>query len=298
MSADSFFLQAYELIVHSEIMLPGFIADDALNNKSIDVYIKRQVISPKGLSNPIEQGLFFQVNPDEIWLSVPGIARFLISKQRILFDAEPGVTVEVLSTFLNGPCMAALLMHRELFVLMGSVVQHESHAIAYIGDGCSGKSSLVAALLNRGYKMMSDGMCVINKKGWALPGPRYIELSADVMEQLNISANDEQIVKPALKKYRIPVQNQYHESSLLLTKIYVLNPHKNKEMSYKKLMGSEKMNHVQKNIYNKLYVTGLKKNALYFQYVAQLARQVNMALIEFNGIKFDIQEISNYVDCV
>jgi hypothetical protein len=299
-----FHFQAYGLMLRSSVMLPGYKNLDVRGLQTekqlkIDAKIMQGEVLPTGLKFPEEQGLFFQVNPDEICFNVPNIARFLVQNgERIVFEPEPGIDEDSVRVFLSGPCLAALLMQRNLFVLTGSVLKINDAAVAYIGDSCSGKSSLIAAMMQRGYLVMSDGLCVVNQDGIVFPGPSHIELWDDSAKLLNIPPKTLHSIRPKFKKFRLPIHDSFYSHPLPLKEVYALNPQKVDLLRYKRLTGSEKINFLQKNIYNKTYLAGFKKNQVYFEYCAKLAYQTKMTLVEFNGAEFNLQEVSHCIEAL
>ena len=297
-----FYFQAYGLMLRSMVLLPGYKTTSSQHNVeqlNIDAEIICNEESQTGLKNPLEQGLFFQVTPEAIWFNVPNVARFLVQNgERIVFQPAPDSDNDFITAFLNGPCLAALLMQRNLFVLTGSVLKSNDVAIAYLGDSCSGKSSLIAAMMQRGYCVLSDGLCVVNQEGMVFPGPSYIELWDDTVQKLRIPAHGLQPIRAGFNKNRLPLDDLFYNHSLPLRDVYVLNPQKDNLLRHKTLTGSEKINFLQKNIYNKTYLAGFKKNHLYFEYCARLAQQTTMTLIEFNAIEFNIHDLSHCVEAL
>ena len=250
-----FQFQAYGLSIGSVLRLQGH----ALSNMSEptapdDVHILYGDVSPTGFDAPVEQGLFYQVKPDGLWLNVPNIARFWVdSGARIVIDPHPGVHEDSLMVFIAGPCMAALLMQRDLFVLNGSVFKVHDHAAAFIGQSGSGKSSLLALMMQRGHLLLADGLCVVNKEGFVFPGLRQIDLWLESATLLNIDTKALQATRPGLKKYHVPMNALFYKSSLLLKNVYALHPQKNQTLHATYLSGSDKIKFLQKNIYNTSY---------------------------------------------
>jgi hypothetical protein len=293
-----FYFQAYGLKFRSTLILPGYQSVSA-EQEGADAEIICGKVSPTGLKNPGEQGLFFQVAPQEIWFNVPGVARFLVQEGgRIVFEPRADSDEGFLRAFLSGPCLAALLMQRNLFVLTGSVLKVNDVAVAYLGGSCSGKSSLITTMMQRGYFLMSDGLCVVNQEGLVFPGPSHIELWNDCADSLHIPLDALQSIRAGYDKYRLPLEKLFYNHSLPLRDLYVLNPQKEPILRHKTLTGGEKINFLQKNIYNKTYLAGLQKNQLYFEYCARLARQTNITLVEFNALEFNIQAVSGCVQAL
>ena len=295
MNASTFYLSAYGLTLVSSHPLPHFqLSNEPSSQRSADVEIIQQEVCQHGLSQCVEQGLFWQANQEALWLNVPNIARFLIRDgQTIFFDPEPGIDNDSLAAFLMGPCLAALLIQRDLFVLSGCVVKVDDTAVAYLGEGCSGKSSILGAMMQKRYLVLADNLCVLNQQGLVFPGPNYMELWHDSATKLGLIPEELQPIRPQFKKYRLPLAPYFYQHPLPLKQVYALHPQKKEGLGAKRLTGGDKINFLQKNIYNKNYVSGFKKNPIYFNYCAQLAQQLTMHLIEFDGLSFDIEAISN-----
>ena len=295
MSEDFFYFKAYGLTLRSTLKLPYMHQTETPG--FFDVEIVQTKVAKTGLKTVIEQGLFFQVNEQSLWLNVPNIARFLVQAgQSIFFEPEPGIDHESLAVFLSGPCLAALLMQRDLFVLSGSVLKSDEGAVAYLGEECSGKSSVAAVMVQRGHLILADNLCVINKDGLVLPGPCSIELWQDSIPHFNLSINSLTAIRPGVNKYYWSPKDAFYQTPLPLRRIEVLSTRKKPGVHTSSLMGGAKMNYLQKHFYNKIYLAGFKKNALYFQYGVRLAQDLKMNLIEFD--LRDIKNLSVFLPCV
>lgn len=289
------YFHVYGLIIRSSVKLHGFpiIHPNLQQTLNVDAEIISGEVDAAGLNHPVEQGLFFQVQPEHLWLNVPVVGRFLVqSGTHIIYELNAEGSTDALLAFLTGPCLAALLMQRGLFVLTGSVVRVNERAVACIGEPCTGKSSLIAAMMKRGHALMADGLCVINKSGMVFPGAQHIEMWDDSLNHINTP--DLQPVRAESRKYRLHCASFFNQP-LPLHELYVLHSRKGGVLYTQELRGAEKLNFLQKNIYNKIYLAGFKKNQLYFSYCVQLAQQIKMTLIEFNSFAFAIQELTNTV---
>jgi hypothetical protein len=67
--------------------------------------------------------------------------------------------------FLLEPVLAFLLRRRGALVLHASAVEVGGHAIAIVGTGGAGKSSLAAAFLTRGAALMTDDVLALTTEG-------------------------------------------------------------------------------------------------------------------------------------
>jgi len=287
-----FFYHMYGLNICSELELLG--QKKCALTAAVDVMITRTSVSSTGIQNPIESTPFFQANNDYIWINVPTVARFLIKQgQHIFFEPAFDRDENILSSFVYGPCMVALLMQRDLFVLKGAVFQQNDGAIACLGAACSGKSSLMAILAQRGYPILSDDLCVLNKQGEVFPGPSRIELWDDNIELLQGKLPLIDTTRLAQKKHCFSTADSAVEHSVSLSKIYILNQSQRDTLKYEMIHGAQKISELQKNVYNRFYLNALGKSHLYFSYVGHFAQHYEMRSIQFNRGQYSTFEIAN-----
>ena len=112
---------------------------------------------------------------------------------RICRDQE-----EYIRVLLNYP-MGCLMYQKGFYVLHGSVVRVKGKTLLFCGPSGSGKSSISAALINTGSKLISEDTVVIdfNNSGEAIVKPSYpwIKLSEEVNQELSFSKKEGQIFK-------------------------------------------------------------------------------------------------------
>ena len=107
---------AYNLIIESELTLPELLP--CLNACLPDVHILIGSVSDDGLPSGQQLGPFLWVATDTLWLLIPHIARFIISKgNEIVIDPEPGIDEDSLRVFLLGSAIGALLFQQGYLVL-------------------------------------------------------------------------------------------------------------------------------------------------------------------------------------
>lgn len=68
----------YQLNVSSDLTLPELTPQVSLSKDKADVHIYKGSVSKNGLENGEVLGAFLQAKEQQLWLSVPNIARFLI----------------------------------------------------------------------------------------------------------------------------------------------------------------------------------------------------------------------------
>lgn len=84
--------------------------------------------------------------------------------------------------WLNGSVYAAIASLNGLYPVHASAVAHDGHVIAFTGPGGAGKSTLVAALGQRGLPMFCDDTLLLDlsdpSRLMALPGHKRLKLTA------------------------------------------------------------------------------------------------------------------------
>lgn len=103
------------LAVGSDIALPGTIARTATSQPS-QVVVRRARV-PVALDNPTACGATWQLAGERFLLTIPDIARFLLTGGReIAFEAAPAVADADIAIFLLGTVFGILLQDRKSVV--------------------------------------------------------------------------------------------------------------------------------------------------------------------------------------
>lgn len=126
-----------------------------------------------------------QMANGSVYLQWQDTFEFLISSDggRILFRALPHATLESLNVHLLGHVLSFSLLARGADPLHGTVIDAGGDAIAFVGDCGRGKSTLAAALLARGCRVVTDDVVALRKRGgrWGVhPGIPRLKLAQDV----------------------------------------------------------------------------------------------------------------------
>jgi len=214
------------LTVASDIDLSTAASELRLNDAEADVRIRRSAV-PTGLAEPIKTGPTWQRTEHQILITVPGVARFLMSAGRELaFEPESGQSDADLLIFLIGSAFGALLHQRGALVLHAGAVAVNGEAVLFCGPSGSGKSSLVAALSATGYPLITDDVCIVqdNADGVPVISPdgRRLKLWADTIEGLSLNCVPSDAVRAGIQKYWVHPPTPPLENAVRLRAIYFL----------------------------------------------------------------------------
>jgi hypothetical protein len=260
------------LAVASEIELPSAIPAHDAGDAAITV---RAAPVPAELENATKRGATSQIDGGRFLFHVPSVARFLLSGGReIIFEPAAGVEPADVAIFLVGTVFGILLHQRGEIVLHASAVRVAGKAVLFCGASGTGKSTLAAALAQRGFPLVSDDLCAVTLTAgvpMVQPDGRHLKLWAQAIEKLDLAGRRGAPVRKQLEKFFVEPGEAFGEP-LPLGAVYVLRearpPHK---------LGIERPNVVdaalilRRNAYRPLLVNRMEQKADYFHAATAIA---------------------------
>lgn len=172
--------RAYGLGIHSEVPL----FDMPVQTVVQDVTIVREKIDV----NSVEVRAAFpylKLDAQEAIFAVDGVGRFrVMDGRRIVVDPESDAGERLVQSFLLGNALALLLYQRKRLLLHASVISINQKGVAFLGDSGAGKSSIAAAFLANGHKLLVDDLASIEVEAgeaWINPGFPSIKLGKDAL---------------------------------------------------------------------------------------------------------------------
>jgi hypothetical protein len=211
------------LSVASEIVLPGVIAGEPDSIPQITI---RCGAVPEALLEATAAGPTWQSAGEKFLLRVPKVARFLLTNgEQIVFAPESDSGASDVPIFILGTMFGILLHQREQIVLHASAVEVNGSAVLFCGPSGAGKSTLAAALVQRGYRLLTDDLCAITLPlaGAPIvhPDGRQLKLWAEAIDKLKLEEARGERVRPCLEKFYVEPRDAMTEP-LPLGAIYAL----------------------------------------------------------------------------
>lgn len=163
------------------------------------------------------------------YLRWTGLFEFLISPdgRQIAGRPLPGATPEAFHTYLLGQVLSHSLIKLGFEPLHATVVDVEGQAVGFLGDTGRGKSTLAAAFLSAGARLLTDDLLVLREDGGdflACPGAPRLKLFPEVAETTRLSARAGATpMNPLTSKLMIPLGSEaYGSHPMPLRGLYVL----------------------------------------------------------------------------
>ena len=161
-------------------------------------------------------------------MRIAGVAEYYIrdGSHVVIEPSAEGIDLDIRG-YLLGTAFAVLCHQRRLLPLHACALRMGNGAVAFLGDSGAGKSTLAAFLVERGYPLVADDVCLLDPD--AEPSARVIPVapwlklwrtSLDALGQpedgLSRTFNDEE-------KFRVPVSiDQAAEKRLPLAALVIL----------------------------------------------------------------------------
>lgn len=282
---------AYGLRIASDMELFELAAADDQEIPP-DVTIRRGQVAAGGIQGGQQISPFIWTGVDEFWLEVPKVARFYVAGGRdIIIDPAPGIDQDSVRVFLLGSGFGALLFQRRRLVLHGNAVEFDGKGTICVGPSGVGKSTLTAAFVQRGYRVLADDVVPIDDHGMAIPGYPRIKLWKDVADKLGIETDGLKRIRPALEKFNLPLYDRFCDVPRKVSKIYLLSDHHGENVNVTPVSGLTKFSLLRENTYRHRFMAGMALQPIHLQQCSALAGDVAMAHVQRPKTGFKINDL-------
>lgn len=217
------YYRSFNLIIESELELPELLK--ATGETRTDIVIRFGQV-PQALENPTSCGLRYQTRYKELLLDVKGIARYNVRQGRdIVIAPYPGIDAESIRLFLLGSCFGAALQQRGRLVLHGSAVAGPKRCIAFLGPSGIGKSTLAQYFCKRGYKLVTDDLCVVrfpNHRPMVSAAYPHNKLWPDALKRLCIDPAPLPKIRPQIHKRLLAMKSMFSDQEHTLDALFII----------------------------------------------------------------------------
>ncbi|WP_127531066.1 phosphoenolpyruvate carboxykinase (ATP) [Paenibacillus kobensis] len=219
---------AFGMTIMSEIPFPELCTQSQYAG-SPDVEVIRGDLAPIWEQLGVQRGYFAYVDHC-YYFNVPDVAIYRVEKNGVItVSPADGCSTRKLRLFLLGSCMGVILLNRGILPLHGSAVVIGGKAYAIVGESGAGKSTLAAALLHRGYKLLTDDVIAVtmdpdNNRPVVIPSYPQQKLWEESVESLQLDHNGLETLyqEKSRSKYAVPVHDSYISDNIPLAGIVEL----------------------------------------------------------------------------
>lgn len=287
---------AYGLRLRSPIALPFNRLPDGLAGEPDAVV--RLGATPASLPAAHGKTERWQTAPGRFLLNIDDVARYYVADGRDILVERRGGSDHDLSVYFTGSVLAALLQQRGVVTLHASAVRTDAGAALFLGASGAGKSSVLAALVKRGYPMMCDDVAGVVLDGdvpTVLPAFPCTRLWDDVLNHLAWWPRAGQRVRKDMNKHLAPV-DEFHPFPAALRACFVLAKGDLDEVKLGKTAPREAFLCLSKHSYRKKYLPGLGRGKGHFRTLEAVARQVPVIRATRPAHSFQLDSLAEQID--
>jgi hypothetical protein len=251
----SYTYHAYGLTIRVPFPCPALTPPDRCSGADVVDVVVREGPVPRRLHSPLASEAWWDAAPGSFLLRGGRRAgRFLVAADTVTFERNPGCEDAVLARWLTDRVLAALLRQRGLLVLHANAVAAPGGAIVIGGESGAGKSTTLAALLDRGCRMLSDDVTALRPGGEpgsveVVPGAAQTHLAQDAAGSLGYPVDPAQLQPWRRMKAAIPTWHGMASRAGRLRALYVLRRSAADDVVVTQVGGGDKFRVLQECLY-------------------------------------------------
>ncbi len=298
-----YYYKVYNVTIKAPFAIPELVGT---GDDQADIIIKEDRV-PDNLENISGSGDFFggtmqyQINSSDVLLKIDNIGKYWIKdKKTIVIDRILGVSDADIALYLLGTCFAYIVMLNGGFAIHGSAIKIGDSCIIFTGDSGAGKSTTAARLIEKGYSLLADDVCVItfDTKGRAIVHPAYPQLKLwdNSVEKLGYDKAELKTVSDSWQKFRLSAKDIYHSMPVRVSHVFELKPSDSEEIQCLAVQGFDKLKLLLSNTYRNFFIPTLNLEKAHFQFCTQLAKQIEVKQIERPRKVFLLDELIDWIE--
>lgn len=295
---------AFGLAIVSEIEFPELFEVQEGTNSVVKI---RSGLVPAIIENTEGYNSdFLGISPEQFLYHIPGIASYFVENGKtITISIDQDADLNEMRLYCLSNAFAALLHQRGLIPLHAAAFLHEEEIIMLMGSSGAGKSTTLAALIDKGYDPFSDDICVpldkkINGCWHAFSSYPMMKYWADTFEKVNLgNMNDQRRLKPALDKYGMFFHEKFITSSRRIKLIILLEKDSNVEkVSSRVLTGIEAFDRLQAEAYRREYLGYENMIQNHFKVLSSMADGISIILVTRPSNKDSVAEVVGSIESI
>jgi hypothetical protein len=258
----------------SEIPFPELLADSTFEQAQVNILMGRMPDTPDGFS--FSTGLIsYTMNDRELLFTVQGIGRYYVSggDTIIIQPDNDEVETRLLRLFVLNAGMAGILQQRHLIPMHTGSILIDGQLTLIAGRSGAGKSTTLAGLMNKQYRIFSDDIVVLanrdNSPAHGIASYPMIKLWEQSMQALEYEDRSFPIM-PGMEKYGLFFHDDFDLNQYPINKIILLEISDNNQFSTEQLSGGKAFEAVVAHIYKPSFFNTPQMRMLKFRAITQL----------------------------
>lgn len=278
------------ITIESDIFFPELIQTD----RKADVQVMYGEV-PEHLEQNNVDFPFIEANENQYLLKLEKIGRLLVENgTKITIQKSPNAKSKDLENYVLTNSIGALSYQRDLIPMHGGVFIHNNKGILISGSSGNGKSTLLASLYKKGFKIISDDISnleIVDGKLFVYPSFPSILLWKDTADKIDLHLTKIPKLRDDLEKYIFPIDLKSFYQAVELDKIIVLQNSEVIETTIE-VKGIGKIDSLRKNSFKPWMIHSFGKQKNHFQQLSKIANMINLEVFQ-NDKKEGIEKSVN-----
>lgn len=305
---DKFLFQVSNQTLYSDIYFPELRVNESNLNSNSQV----NNLSLKKLAKPLDNSLDFNIIQKKTSLDNSFFCNilenrfyysfqfekefsFYISKnnpKECFYSTNSDSTDKLRHLYLDYVLPHILSLEYEL-VLHSSVLSLNNLGITIIGNSGTGKSTLVAALISKKWKLISDDFCLVCKNNLLTPSYPSIRLWPDsykLFKKEELGVTEELQVTGDSPKLKLKIKDEkFNNNKVPIKSIFTLEPNLNLKSNYK-LEKKEQKDTLVKLI-SSSYILDLNSSSKQFNKAGEIVKNIPVYSLAYKHKKVATDEV-------
>lgn len=196
---------------------------------------------------------------------------------RIVIEQLPGGDQGVIRQLVLGWALGGIFHQRGMLPLHASALCDGEDCYVFCAGSGTGKSTLAAAFLNRGFTYLDDNVALVDFRQSVpvvVPGAPELRLWDDALPGLTFEHRVVGPIRSGLSKLSVAAREKFRDEETPLRKVFVLRRTADRELCFKELAGVEKFKSLMEHIFGLRVVSDPVSRGKLFQLVQGLATTV------------------------
>lgn len=270
----------FGLHIESEIEFPELLPFDF---SEADITISLGHVPAELSGDDVVHKTYMSASPSEYLLNMINVARYYAANgKRIVIEPYTDADIPSIRLFMLSNAMAAILHQQNKIPFHASGIITDKGLVLFTGRSGAGKSTTACGLMDLGYKLFTDDVCVLslnNQSGKieAVPSYPMMKLWENTIDQIASGKSKSHKLRPHLPKYGFFEHGNFTTESLPIHQVFILNPDAlAKEFTSRQLNALRSFKELQHNTYRRLQVDIMKLREHHFHLISRLTQQAEV----------------------
>ena len=295
---------AYGLRIRSSIALPLRTAPEPDDGRPAGADVTVRIgATPARLPNPVAgrrrpENLAWETAPGAFLMTKDDEARYLVTGGRDVVAESLGGSERKMGAFLIGSPFAALLQQRGLTTLHAGAVEAEGGAVLIAGLKGTGKSTLLGALVERGYALLSEDLtgveANVDGRFVALPASVCVRLRADSLENLGRRPQAFEKAHEDSDKHLMPAA-RLCAGPTAVRAVYVLKTHDRAGVDVRPASWTQAYDALLRHTFRKRFLFGLGRQEAHFRTIREMVAQAPVFFVSRPAAPFRLHALAERI---